>query len=282
MKNEKKKALYVELSPEDYELLETQLKRRNLDKTNYINALKLEKEDSENRIENIYEFKSNIIKYEEENAENASLSGFLEEISLMTDIDNYDSSSDSVVMMTMHSAKGLEFPFVFLPGFEEGIFPGMQAIFNPSEIEEERRLAYVAITRARERLYISNAIARMLFGSTSRNKPSRFITEIPEELITKTRTKEWKKPEPGTVVYKSSYENRVKSTQAALHFGLGIKSSQLNSEIFSVGDEVSHKTFGKGTIISVRAMGNDNLLEINFNDAGNKKLMSNFAKLVRV
>ena len=118
----------------------------------------------------------------------------------MTDIDNYDEHAQSVVMMTMHSAKGLEFPVVFLPGFEEGIFPGIQAIYNPGELEEERRLAYVGITRAREELYILNADSRMIFGTTNRNKQSRFSGEIPEELIEKTRARDWKKPEPD--VYK--------------------------------------------------------------------------------
>ncbi|MFQ9441014.1 MAG: ATP-dependent helicase, partial [Acutalibacteraceae bacterium] len=114
-----------------------------LEKTSYIEYLKTEYEDAQDRIDNIRELASNIIQYEEENFEDASLSGFLEEVSLMTDIDNYDDKADSVVMMTMHSAKGLEFPVVFLPGFEEGIFPGLQSIYNPDEIEEERRLAYV-------------------------------------------------------------------------------------------------------------------------------------------
>ncbi len=101
----------------------------------------------------------------------------------MADIDNYDAASDSVVMMTMHSAKGLEFPVVFLPGFEEGIFPGVQVIYSPSEIEEERRLAYVAITRAKEELYLVSADSRVIFGSSQRNRPSRFLKEIPEELV---------------------------------------------------------------------------------------------------
>ena len=150
-----------------------------LEKTGYIEALRGEKEEAETRIENINELASNLLKFQEENGEEATLSAFLEEVSLMTDIDNYDETADTVVMMTMHSAKGLEFPVVFLPGFEEGIFPGLQAIYDPNEIQEERRLCYVAITRAKESLYLLNADSRMLFGSTSRNRPSRFSLEIP-------------------------------------------------------------------------------------------------------
>ena len=160
-----------------------------LEKTGYIEALRGEKEEAETRIENINELASNLLKFQEENGEEATLSAFLEEVSLMTDIDNYDETADTVVMMTMHSAKGLEFPVVFLPGFEEGIFPGLQAIYDPNEIQEERRLCYVAITRAKESLYLLNADSRMLFGSTSRNRPSRFSLEIPLDLINKTRSR---------------------------------------------------------------------------------------------
>ena len=160
-----------------------------LEKTGYIEALRGEKEEAETRIENINELASNLLKFQEENGEEATLSAFLEEVSLMTDIDNYDETADTVVMMTMHSAKGLEFPVVFLPGFEEGIFPGLQAIYDPNEIQEERRLCYVAITRAKESLYLLNADSRMLFGSTSRNRPSRFSLEIPLDLINKPESR---------------------------------------------------------------------------------------------
>ena len=138
-----------------------------LEKTNYVNYLLAEKDESETRIENIKELASNILKFEEEYGENANLSTFLEEVALLTDIDNYDSGSNAVTLMTMHSAKGLEFPVVFLPGFEDGIFPGIQTLYNEDEIEEERRLAYVGITRAKEELFITKAQTRMLFGSSS-------------------------------------------------------------------------------------------------------------------
>lgn len=260
-----------------------ELYRLILDKTDYIASLYTsENGDVQDRIDNINELASNLIKYEEENGEEASLAGFLEEVSLITDIDNFDESSDSVVMMTVHSAKGLEFPVVFLPGFEDGIFPGMQAIYNPMEIEEERRLAYVAITRAKEELFLVNAESRMIFGSTSRNKPSRFIEEIPEELLNRTRTREWKKPQPGTRLPTSAFEARAITTEAARSFG---PSSFFHSEPpavqFKAGDCVFHKTFGKGMVLSATPMGNDTLLEIAFDKVGTKKLMANFARLQR-
>ena len=254
-----------------------------LEKTNYIAAVESEKEDSASRVENINELASNLLKYEEDNGSEASLSGFLEEVSLMTDIDNYDADAQTVVMMTMHSAKGLEFPVVFLPGFEEGIFPGMQAIYNPgSEMEEERRLAYVGITRAREQLYVLNADSRMLFGSTSRNKPSRFIAELPEEVIERSRSRDWKKPEPGMKTPTSAYEARVKSASAARNFGQATPAVASPKGTFKTGDAVSHKIFGKGMILSASPMGNDTLLEIAFETAGTKKLMSNFARLEKI
>ena len=255
-----------------------------LDKTNYIEALQAaEGDEAQDRIDNINELASNLIKYEEDNGEEASLSGFLEEVSLMTDIDNYSEDSDSVVMMTMHSAKGLEFPVVFLPGFEEGIFPGIQAIYNPTEIEEERRLAYVAITRAREELYVSNAESRMIFGSTSRNKPSRFIQEIPEELVERSRSRSWKKPQPGVSLPSSAQDARAAATEAARSFGpVEIDRGTGPVAHFQPGDGVFHKTFGKGMILSASPMGNDTLLEIAFDSVGTKKLMANFARLQKI
>ena len=251
-----------------------------LEKTGYIEALRGEKEEAETRIENINELASNLLKFQEENGEEATLSAFLEEVSLMTDIDNYDETADTVVMMTMHSAKGLEFPVVFLPGFEEGIFPGLQAIYDPNEIQEERRLCYVAITRAKESLYLLNADSRMLFGSTSRNRPSRFSLEIPLDLINKTREQDWRKPDLGTKMPVAETELRRKSATAAMHFGQ-VTPPARSGNMFKTGDMVQHKTFGKGLVISATPMGNDVLLEIAF-EQGTKKLMSNFARLAKV
>lgn len=251
-----------------------------LEKTGYIEALRGEKEEAETRIENINELASNLLKFQEENREEATLSAFLEEVSLMTDIDNYDETADTVVMMTMHSAKGLEFPVVFLPGFEEGIFPGLQAIYDPNEIQEERRLCYVAITRAKESLYLLNADSRMLFGSTSRNRPSRFSLEIPLDLINKTREQDWRKPDLGTKMPVAETELRRKSATAAMHFGQ-VTPPARSGNVFKTGDMVQHKTFGKGLVISATPMGNDVLLEIAF-EQGTKKLMANFARLAKV
>ena len=251
-----------------------------LEKTGYIESLRGEKEEAETRIENINELASNLLKFQEENGEEATLSAFLEEVSLMTDIDNYDETADTVVMMTMHSAKGLEFPVVFLPGFEEGIFPGLQAIYDPNEIQEERRLCYVAITRAKESLYLLNADSRMLFGSTSRNRPSRFSLEIPLDLINKTREQDWRKPDLGTKMPVAETELRRKSATAAMHFGQ-VTPPARSGNVFKTGDMVQHKTFGKGLVISATPMGNDVLLEIAF-EQGTKKLMANFARLAKV
>ena len=254
-----------------------------LEKTSYIEYLKTEYEDAQDRIDNIRELASNIIQYEEENFEDASLSGFLEEVSLMTDIDNYDDKADSVVMMTMHSAKGLEFPVVFLPGFEEGIFPGLQSIYNPDEIEEERRLAYVAITRAEEEVALLNAESRMLFGSTTRNKASRFLSEIPEELVERSRSRSWQKPTPGTSLPTSAYEAREVTTNSARNFGpVNLPKAKSSGEKLAVGDKVKHLTFGQGEIISATPMGNDTLLEIMFETVGSKKIMQNFARLKKL
>lgn len=253
-----------------------------LDKTNYIEYLKTENEEAQDRIDNINELASNMIQYEEDNGDETSLSGFLEEVSLMTDIDNFDADSDTVVMMTMHSAKGLEFPVVFLPGFEEGIFPGLQAIYNPTEIEEERRLAYVAITRAREELMLLNAESRMIFGSTQRNKASRFIEEIPDDLLVRSRSREWKKPKPGTELPTSAFEARTASIAAARSFGPASIAHEASSASYKAGDSVTHNTFGTGTVISASPMGNDTLLEIAFEKVGTKKLMANFARLKKL
>ena len=249
-----------------------------LEKSGYLRVLDPHNEEQQGRIENIQELASNLLGYETDHEGDISLSGFLEEVSLMTDIDNYNADSSAVVLMTMHSAKGLEFPFVFLPGFEEGIFPGFASILNPAEIEEERRLAYVGITRAKEKLYILNADSRMLYGTTNRNKVSRFAMEIPDELTEKTRTRRWQKLDSDARMPEDSKLTRIMTTQAARNIGTGHASPPVSSA-FLPGDKVSHKSFGIGKVLRVTAMGNDSLLEISFDQAGTKKLMSNFARL---
>ena len=253
-------------------------------KTDYLGHLRLDKEKGEERIENIYELVSNLKTYESENEE-PTLAGFLEEVALLTDIDNYNAQQDAVVMMTIHSAKGLEFPVVFLPGMEEGIFPGIQSMYNPDDVEEERRLAYVGITRAKEKLFISHANMRMLFGTTSRNLPSRFMIEIPDALTERTGRQPASQRTFDSLA-RGDYENRNYSGNGYL--------SKINQKpqtaekpkaptvSFNVGDSVMHKVFGKGVIVSSKPMGSDAMLEIAFQSAGTKKLMANYAKLQKI
>mgnify|MGYP002538364949 CR=1 FL=1 len=254
-----------------------------LKKSGYIKALEDEKTiEAENRLENLEEFLTVAMEFEKEEAEN-TLQDFLEGMTLSSDIDNVEEAEDSVTLMTLHSAKGLEFPVVFLPGFEEGIFPGLQSIYNPDEIEEERRLAYVAITRAEEEVALLNAESRMLFGSTTRNKASRFLSEIPEELVERSRSRSWQKPTPGTSLPTSAYEAREVTTNSARNFGpVNLPKAKSSGEKLAVGDKVKHLTFGQGEIISATPMGNDTLLEIMFETVGSKKIMQNFARLKKL
>lgn len=243
-----------------------------LEKTDYMAYLEADKEKGAERAENINELLTNLVTFESENEE-ATLSGFLEEVALMTDIDNYNAQSDAVVMMTLHSAKGLEFPVVFIPGMEEGIFPGMQSMFNEDDVEEERRLAYVGITRAKKKLYLLNANSRMIFGSTSRNLPSRFIGEIPRELLEKKSSLAL----GGHSVASESVYTPKKSTGFKKQ---SIPSAPKPSGVnYAVGQSVKSKVFGVGVIVSTKPMGNDCMLEIAFEKSGTKKLMANYARL---
>ena len=258
----------------DYSLAE--LYELVLEHTSYREYLKVEKEDHESRIENIEELKSNIINFEEDYSEEATLSNFLEEISLQTDIDNYDPDADCCVMMTLHSAKGLEFPVVFIPGMEEGMFPSMATIMNPSELDEERRLAYVGITRAKEKLYIVKSRERMLFGHTSHNRESRFATEIPSHLVEKTGNER---------AFASAYAQQSTSTPKMNFDPFAKKPTQKkpqSSASYKVGDMVLHKVFGKGMITSAEPMGNDTMLEVAFDKVGTKTLMANFCKMEKI
>ena len=263
----------------DYTLAE--LYNLIIEHTNYENYLKLEKENPEVRIENIEELSSNIIKFEEDYGDEADLSNFLEEISLLSDIDNYDSESDSCVMMTLHSAKGLEFPVVFITGMEEGLFPSIASMMNPEEINEERRLAYVGITRAKQKLYLTKTKSRMLFGSTTFNKESRFVTEIPDELLEKTGESRMFHTPAGsaaTIGIGSKQKSGYSPAKPSFYQKPAIKSGTT----YSVGDSVLHKVFGKGMIVSAEKMGNDTLLEIAFEKSGTKKLMANFCKMEKI
>lgn len=265
----------------DYSLAE--LYNLILEHTDYEKYLKTEKDNPDVRIENIEELSSNIIKFEEDYAEEASLSNFLEEISLQTDIDNYDAEADSSVMMTLHSAKGLEFPVVFIAGLEEGVFPSIATMMNPDELNEERRLAYVGITRAKEKLYITKAKSRMLMGHTSYNKVSRFVNEIPPELLNYTGEKK---------TFAST--NGFSTSSSHISIGAGSKFTPNKSfntftkpavksgTVYKKGDCVFHKVFGKGMIMKTEKMGNDTMLEVAFDKAGTKTLMANFSKMEKI
>lgn len=266
----------------DYSLAE--LYNLILEHTNYESYLRAEKENADTRIENIEELSSNIIKFEEDYGEEAELSAFLEEISLMTDIDNYDAEADTCVMMTLHSAKGLEFPVVFITGMEEGLFPSYNSLMNPDEIGEERRLAYVGITRAKEKLYLTKTRTRMLFGSTSYNKESRFASEIPDSLLKRTGEK---KSRPSSGIYGGAGESTFASVNisppsAPKNSPFYKKPAVKSGVTYKVGDTVLHKVFGKGLIMSAERMGSDTLLEIAFDKAGTKKLMANFCRMEKI
>ena len=258
-----------------------------LDKSGYRVSLMTDADPKNaDRLANVDELVNNVKQYELEN-DDPTLSSFLEEIALVSDIDAMNESEDKVTLMTVHSAKGLEFEKVFLIGLEEGIFPGNQSIYGgESEIEEERRLMYVAITRAKRQLTVSNAVTRMVFGSTNRNLPSRFLKEIPNEYCDMSA----KVPQ---MSYSRSYgydddvytpritRTAVSYEKPTASFGgySAAKTTSTPTCQYSAGQRVEHKTFGEGMILSASSMGNDTLLEIAFDTVGTKKLMAAYAKL---
>ena len=257
-----------------------------MERIDYLNFLKTDDpESAEDRAANVQELASNLRRFEEENPE-GTLSDFLEEVSLITDIDNYDNNADSVVLMTVHSAKGLEFPVVFLPGMEENIFPGMASVYVPSEVEEERRLAYVAITRAKEELYIFHAESRMIFGMTNRNRVSRFVEEIPETLVEHTRSRDYSARPVSMPNFGGAKPfgeaPKTKSVAEAGGFTPKPRVKPAPAGTYRVGDTVLHKAFGTGLIVSATPMANDTLLEVAFDKVGTKKLFANFARLTKV
>lgn len=263
-----------------------------LDVTKYLDYLQEEPETYEDRLNNIKELSSMFIKYEEE-SEDANLSEFLEDVALISDIDSYNEDEDAVVLMTLHSAKGLEFPVVFIPGMEEGIFPGNQSMFSEEDLEEERRLAYVGITRAKKKLYLISSQQRMLYGQTSRNMPSRFLREIPSSVIDDQSVVA--RRSTGFTTPRTAYANAsrnelghsshnkigsyTQSSSSAHKFGQAGNAAQKNNIDFKVGDTVCHKSFGTGTVLTVTPMGGDMLLEVAFDKAGTKKMMANYARL---
>jgi len=247
-------------------------------RTGYISMLESKPtEENKTRLENIRELKSSINSYVQ-NTDVPTLAGFLEEIALYTDLETYNEGDDAVVLMTMHSAKGLEFPEVFLVGFEDGLFPGLRAIGEREEMEEERRLCYVAITRAMGNLTITYAKQRMLYGRTNASLPSRFLKEIPDDIIVK---------KGGYQTPRTSYTNSIYSQRndyvppkAASYksaYSSGSASAGSSHLELNKGDMVQHTAFGRGMVLSVLKMGGDALLEIAFDQIGTKKLMAKTA-----
>ncbi|MBE6531674.1 MAG: ATP-dependent DNA helicase PcrA [Ruminococcaceae bacterium] len=261
-----------------------------LDRSGYRQMLIDAGEEEKDRLDNIEEFVSGIIDYSErmkKEGEIPTLTGFLEENALISDVDKYDETADAVVMMTIHSAKGLEFPVVFLPGMEDGIFPGMQNILgSDDEMEEERRLAYVAITRAKDELYIVHTKRRMLYGRTSYNPVSRFVGEIPEVLLEKQKAANdaWADlPSAKPKQYSfSSYSNTFTEEKVTVGKPIFSKPDQSAKQSFKAGDIVKHMTFGRGEILTAKPMGADVLYEVIFDSVGTKKLMGTYARLKKI
>ena len=255
-----------------------------LDKSGYLAALESKGgTEEQSRIEHIEELKSYIVNYENDHSE-ASLSGFLEEMALYTDADQTGEDEDAVLMMTMHSAKGLEFPVVFLAGMEDGLFPGFRAMEREEDMEEERRLCYVAVTRAKELLYLTCAERRMLYGRTQYAHPSRFIDEMPRETLDSNigdarMFQQATQPDPElprAQVRKARYVSAAAATPSIAGSSTGRTSSAPLPD-FSAGCRVRHKAFGDGMVVSVKPMGGDALLEIAFDQKGTKRLMAKSA-----
>ena len=299
------------LRENSHKMLISELIKETLKNTGYTKALELESTvEAESRIQNLDEFLTVAIEFEEESADN-TLQEFLESITLTTDLDNMEDAEDSVTLMTLHSAKGLEFPVVFLVGMEEGIFPGYKSIGEPKELEEERRLFYVGITRAKEYLFLTCAKRRTIFGSTSYNAISRFVKEIPQDLLegyedaveAKRLTQNFEdtqinwnygKNNANVKTYKADEYNQnfatAKSAATTNINGFAFKSAEsfLNSiskkpevdiSSYKPGQRVYHKKFGEGTINKVEQEGEDYKIDISFDKSGNKRLMAKYAGL---
>lgn len=257
---------------------------RILNDTGYMPALVMEDTtESKTRIENLGEFISVITEFEKNEETGNTLGEFLENISLVSDIDGYDENEDSAVLMTIHSAKGLEFPIVFLSGLEEGLFPGMRSMESDDDIEEERRLCYVAITRAKEQLYITKTISRTIHGKTMPTTASRFFKEIPVEYLEDKTTLQ---PKVAKVMQDLGVRNAPapkKEVYMTKGFGSSVKSSgSTDYSKFKAGDAVEHRTFGRGEILKATPCGNDCILEIQFESIGFKRLMAAFAKVKKI
>ena len=252
-----------------------------LDKTGYMDYLKT-LENPDTKIENVQELRSSIVQYMNENDE-PDLSGFLEEVALYSEADRDNSTDDRVTLMTVHSAKGLEYENVFVIGLDDGIFPSSRSFDSEEDMEEERRLAYVAITRAKKKLYLTNARQRMIFGQTQHNVTSRFMREIGSELVEKhdnaAAMKNRLAQEDKTVTAVHSATLQQQLARNKMHAG---SAAVKESVTYTAGEKVLHNVFGEGTILSVKPVSNDSMLEIAFDKVGTKKIMANFAKLKKL
>ena len=262
----------------------TQLTEEILDKTGYFEQLKMEKTiEAQTRIENLQEFLTKTQEYDRVAEEN-SLGDFLGQVALVTDLDNLGETDEAVVVMTMHMAKGLEFPNVFVAGMEEGIFPNARVLYSESELEEERRLFYVAITRAKERLYLINAKKRTLYGNTNENLPSQFLKEIPAELMEEYKMPgffETTRTVPSTSINASSNGSKHEGDNEWNHIGeQQLKQSQ--GQIFVLGDKILHQKWGEGVIVGVKGQGSDMELKIAFPGKGIKTVMTKYAPIKKV
>ncbi|MBO7762983.1 MAG: UvrD-helicase domain-containing protein [Clostridia bacterium] len=254
------------------------------ERTGYRDMLVAEGETGKTRLDNIGELQSAAAEFEKrmgEKGEDTSLTAFLEEISLISDVDKYDENADAVVLMTIHSAKGLEFPVVFLPGMEENIFPSSQIRTDPAELPEERRLAYVAITRAKEKIYITHTRERMMYGRTAINPLSRFVKdEIPASLIEEDRPPR-REPSAGYVPPRRpaapTLSKEFSRTPAAT--ARPAPAARGGGAVFATGARVRHAIFGAGTVLSAKPMGGDTLYEVRFDSGEQKRLMATYAKL---
>ena len=268
-------AMFRELREASEQLPLDELYDLVLQRTGYYAMLVAEGTEGEGRIENIKELKTSILSYistAENEGEEPTLEGFLEEISLYTDQDRADESADAMTLMTIHAAKGLEFENVFLIGMEDGVFPSRRSMDSAEEIEEERRLAYVAITRAKQQLYITTTAWRMLYGATNSNGTSRFLKEMDPEVVEKTdRT--------GCAPAQSG--RRSAAGYGDTGFGAGTKVPE-QTDSFSPGDRIRHSTFGEGTVLSAVSMAGDAMLEIAFDNVGTKKIMAKYARIRKV
>ena len=287
-----------ELSDKKDKTLVSDLLKEVLSKTGYSKALELENTaQAESRIENLDEFLTVAMEFEEESADN-TLAEFLESITLSSDIDGMEDTEDSVTLMTLHSAKGLEFPVVFLVGMEEGLFPSYRSIGEQRELEEERRLCYVGITRAKEHLFLTFAGQRTIFGSTSCNKVSRFIEEIPTELLegtdeltkpVKTRENtEWRYGGNNPISSYISTENEVnrpkpsfafRTAESFLNNMVAAKNTNIDLSQYKTGQTIYHKKFGEGVITEIAPEGDDLKIDISFEKVGHKRLMAKYANL---